>query len=166
MKWILRIVGLVAAMSLFSSSALAQCTPVGPKEWTGDTTAPTGGWVSTTFFVQNGCDWAGQEATMNGLDAVIFDMTGYQNLPVTVEATFSAGSNPQVSGAFYNDKCENIGFWGPASSEASATFVLPAGTKWMTGQATVGVPTSSMTVKSGGATCSVVTPKKKKKKRR
>ena len=166
MKWILKIVGLVAAMSLFSSSALAQCTPVGPKEWTGEIQAPSGGWVSNTFFVQNGCNWNGQEAVLNGLDAVVFDMAGYQNLPVTVEATFQAGAIAQASGTFYNDKCEDIGYWGPATAESAATFVLPAGTKWMTAQSTVGVVGTSIKVRSGGATCSVVAPKPKKKKRR
>ena len=167
MKWILKIVGALVVVALFSGSAMAQCVPVAPKEWTGEVAAPSGGWVSATFFEKNACSWNGQDAILNGFDALAFDMAGYQKLPITVEAAFQAPTaNSQAKGVFYNDKCENIGYWGPAAPEAPATFVAPEGTKWMTVMTNPGEAGTSVTAKSGGATCTVTTQKTKKKRRR
>lgn len=152
---LMKAVVFLTALSVGVASAAVPCQPVAPKEWKGSFKVGFGGFVTTGVFERGGCTWNGLEA-VNGFDYWVFEIDGYQKLPVTV--TPDASGN--VSGYFLNERCERSGFFGPATAKTPASVAVPDLARWMVVGPSSGALATSVTIKAAGIKC----PKKKKKK--
>lgn len=166
-------VGLFVAGAMTASAAAVTCVPIEPKEWSGHLqTAHAGTSVSTSFFEENGCDWAGFDQ-LNGADGLIFDVEG-QVGSGNIIATLGPTSvlNAAFQGYFLDASCAKIEgsdfhVTGSLTSAPAADLVtIPVGAKWMEVNSTLGGLANdvTVTVRSDGLDCPKP-PKKKKKKR-
>ncbi|MGH2730752.1 MAG: hypothetical protein ACRDJI_09135 [Actinomycetota bacterium] len=155
---------LFTALSVGTAAAGEVCEPLPPNEWSGEFLAGAGGgFVGTTVFERQGCTWNGLDA-LNGFDALVFDIDGYQTLPVTIVPGESPGES--VNGFFLNDRCERSGFWPTATKDAPVTVAIPEQAKWLVAIPPGGGFSQSVTITSAGRECAVEEPEPKKKKKK
>jgi hypothetical protein len=164
MKVAVKLFGVLVAMSLLTSSAAAQCAPIAPKQWTGSVQFGTGGWITTEFFENNACDWGGQEASMNGIDAFIFDIQGYAKLPVSIHVIGGGQPVGDTTGIFISESCERQTFVNSIEQDTPTGATVPEGARWLAIVPPHGAAEMAATVQSAGQVCTA--PKKKKKRRR
>lgn len=174
-RLLLSIAATIVALALGASEAVADCTPLEPKEWSGTLRAAfTGGWVTTTAFEKttdprapDKCDWGGLEA-LNEFDAFVWEVKSHGGLPATIEASNpNPGAAAQAQGSFLTaEDCLRTGSYS-AQFGTAETVVIPREAGWMV---MYGYPYASgltATVKAAGVTCEEkATVKKKKKKKK
>ena len=158
-------VAVIAGASMMTSAVAAPCVPVPPKDLEGhiQVALPGGQSLAAAYFLQNGCDWAGNDQ-LNGFDGVVLDVGGLGGTPgnMVVRLGTSAFSVP-VRGEFLDESCAAI-----ADSEVfqssdgeSYGIAFPTGAKWFVVSPETPNPSSDVTITlpSDGKVC-----KKKKKK--
>lgn len=178
MRNLLKVATALLALCAFSTSSIAaECTPIPPKDVEGhiEFVPVARQSIAGGYFEQNGCDWGGNDQ-LNGLDAVVLDITGITG-PATATAAIEEGFLTTFESVFLDEGCTRVGevvrFSG-TNPEVPEAYVItiPVGAKWMLVQGSTelpaGDPAASVTVKvhSDGLDCDVPEKPKKKKKRR
>jgi hypothetical protein len=142
---------------------------VGPKDWDANIAFSSFGFSGTqTFFEGNACDWAGSEDSLNGMDALIWDITGYEGLPAVY--SWSAASDfGAVQTVFITAECQRMG--GVAGGRAEepdkpVEFLIPPLAKWITIVPIAPGATMDIDIKMHSDGTPKEEPKKKKKKKR
>lgn len=164
MRYMLKIaVAVVVAFSLGTSSTLAACKSVPPKEWEGQILFPSGGFVTLTYFTNNDCSFEGQEQ-LNGFDALIIDVSEYGGLTASVEWLDGLAISG-VSGHFRTSDCQRQSSWGPAEQQVPYPVAIPKGANWMVFLVPIGSSNISIKMESEGKKCKKKNKKKKGNKR-
>lgn len=147
---------ILTALSVGVASAAPKCKPLKPKKWSGQVRLGAGGFITTTFFERGDCSWNGLEAQMNGLDAIVFDISTHAGLLATVSTR--GGS---FQGYFLTAECEREAFWGPVAEDKRLAVRIPKTAQWVLAFSGAGTAGAEITVQAKGRTC-----KKKKKNRK
>lgn len=155
----------VTAFSLMGSAVAAPCVPVAPSDieakmqvaWPGDQS------LSSSYFLQNSCDWAGHDQ-LNGLDGVVLDVESIAGIPASMIAKIGNGPFAiALVGRFLDSDCAPIegSDISQNTNGESYSVEIPADAKWMIITPTGTNPTAdiNITLHSDGRVC-----KKKKKK--
>lgn len=149
----------------------AASEPVPPKDWSGTIKVSSLGFSATqVFFENNACDWAGLESNLNGLDALIWDIQGYEGLPASY--SWSAGSDfGAVQTMFVTPECKRMGgvVGGRAEEPGKPVeFLIPPLARWVAIIPIAPLAATDITIEmhSDGTPVEEPKPKKKKKKKR
>lgn len=150
-------VAAAALVVLMTMQPAAACRTIKPKTWAGTIAVATQVNTTSNSYVLGGCKFV--NASQQGSDALVFDVTSHRGLKAAAKWSTTSPAQPeQVDGVFYSAACSGLPGTGfnmldPAKSVA---FTIPTTAKWLIVSAYTTTPAKdiAVTVTSPGRKCS------------